>query len=79
MQSPARRRLGVDKARAGRVEQLLGEALSNSHGAGVDRSKGFSGGARGGRRRTRGSTAVRRGWRENATAFYTCGLGVTVA
>jgi hypothetical protein len=77
--SPARRRLRVDKVRAGHVEQVLGEAPSNSHGAGVERSKGFGGGASGGRRRTRGRTAVRRGWRENTTTFYTRGLGVTAA
>jgi hypothetical protein len=50
VRSPARRRLGVDKARAGRVEQVLGEAPSNSHDVGVERSKGFGGGANGGRR-----------------------------
>jgi hypothetical protein len=48
--SPARRRLGVDKAWAGHVKQVLGEAPSNSHGAGVERSKGLGGGANGGRR-----------------------------
>jgi hypothetical protein len=37
--SPARMRLGVDKARAGGVEQVLGEVPSNSHGAGDERSK----------------------------------------
>jgi hypothetical protein len=48
--SPARRRLGFDKAWIGRVEQVLGKALSNSHGAGVERSKGLGGGANRGRR-----------------------------
>jgi hypothetical protein len=71
--------LEVDKARAGRVEQVLGEAPRNSHGAGVEWSKGFGGGAIGGWRRTRGRTAVRCGWRENTTAFYTRWLGVTAA
>jgi hypothetical protein len=49
----------VDKARAGRVEQVLGEAPSNSHGAGVERSKGFGGGANGGRRGEGGGSVWR--------------------
>jgi hypothetical protein len=57
--SPARRRLGLDKVWAGRAKQELGEALSNSHGAGVERSKGLGGGANGGRR----GEACGSGWR----------------
>jgi hypothetical protein len=67
----------VDKARAGSVEQVLGEVPSNSHGAGYERSKGFGGGSNGGRRRTGGRTTGTARLGKNTTTFYTRGLGVT--
>jgi hypothetical protein len=56
---PAGRRLRLDNAWTGRAEQVLGEALSSSHGTGVARSKGLGGGANGGRR----GEACSSGWR----------------
>jgi hypothetical protein len=54
--SPARMRLGVDKARAGGVEQVLGEVPSNSHGAGMSGAR-LRRRLKGGQRRTGGRTA----------------------
>jgi hypothetical protein len=72
-----RMRLGVDKARAGGVEQVLGEVPSNSHDARDEQSKGFGGGSKvaaGGQGKGRRGGAV---GRETRRPFISASLGVT--